>query len=203
MGLKGMKKLYMFSLLALLSINNAFGAIIISGDIVDGTGKFTISNSISFEVIKDGQIDLLYMKNWASPADSSRDFAAIYSEVNISINGVDSTYQFQALADNLLQSFNDITPEITSTYIDTVDGGRSRIPVFTGDIFTIYAGVWKLGPQEKFNPSVFGSFQGEAFLGDMFGNRLTKFVSLATVPEPGTLGLFGLALYAIFRLRRL
>ncbi len=93
-----------------------------------------------------------------------------------SVNGDDNT-DSALLFDNLAHAVSDITPNDGYVLINFSHA------VNVGDTFTVKAGIYSLGANLGFNPALADfSFNGQAFLADSNGNRLSNVVP---APVPG------------------
>ena len=152
-----------------LLVGISYGDLVrITGDVRNGTGTLIFDNDIDFTITSAGSFQFVVFDEWTT-SDGDLDVVDLLggSIFAFSINGVDST-DSALLFDNLANTVSDITPDdgyVLTNFSHTVD---------VGDTVTVKAGIYSLGANPNFNPALADfSFNGQAFLADSNGNRIS------------------------------
>jgi len=160
----------------------------ITGDVRNGTGTLVFDNDIDFTITSAGSFQFVVFDEWTT-SDGDLDVVDLLggSIFAFSINGVDST-DSALLFDNLANTVSDITPDdgyVLTNFSHTVD---------VGDTVTVKAGIYSLGANPNFNPALADfSFNGQAFLADSNGNRISNVVRVpGDVDGDGVVGVVDL-----------
>ena len=155
-----------------LLVGMSYGDLVrIDGDVRNGTGTLVFDNDIDFTITSAGSFQFVVFDEWTT-SDGDLDVVDLLggSIFAFSINGVDST-DSALLFDNLANTVSDITPDdgyVLTNFSHTVD---------VGDTVTVKAGIYSLGANPNFNPALADfSFNGQAFLADSNGNRISNVV---------------------------
>lgn len=95
-------------------------------------------------------------------------------------DGPEQTTFISSLTDNHADTFGDLTPN---------DGYFlfNNIAVAAGQMFKVKANSYSFAKDDNFNSDAAGSFTGNIYLADHFGNQIG---TLAVVPEPSSSALF-------------
>jgi len=176
-------------------LSASHAAFIITGDPIVGTGVAELNEDITFNVTGDGNVALLVFDEWVI-GDGTRDFSTATPALNYVVNGGTVTATtFLSLYDNTQFNFGAVTAN---------DGyfRLSDIAVTTGNTVVIKAGTWNLSATLGFNPTAVGTFQGNVFLADANGVRLSDTQQVAKVPEPSATLLLLVGTSLFFRRRR-
>ena len=161
------------------------GAIVISDDITNGSGVFSITGDISYDVIGSVQIFGVVFQDWVPTVEPGNLFS-FGPSLEFSLNG-------------------GVTDSASASLLDTVnigdlDGNDGVISfsgpvVAVGDTFTLNSGNYELNAILDFvNPALSGlNFSGTTFLIDSEGFRISDFATASSVPEPSAALVLGLA----------
>lgn len=174
-----------------------YGGVIISGDVTTGTGVLTISQDITFDITADGSVEILVFDEWGAPNDGTADDlnASFPGTISFVLNGNDSDQPLDFILDNLTATSNQVTPNDAAI-------GWSPFSVMSGDVLTIKSGSWAIPTFLNWNPATTGAFEGDLFLTDNTGVQISSLVSVAAVPEPSSLCIFGLLAIGIASTRK-
>jgi len=163
--------------------------ITMGGDQTAGTGTLTINQDITFEVTAAGNARLFLFDEIVTN-DGSLD-SVTFSGLEWSVNGgprIDLTDWY----DNRTSTFGDVTENDGFIFGDS-------IAVSIGSTITLHAGTGTMSSTKpNFNPWSSGDY--DIFVTDSGGNQLT---TLGVVPEPATAGLLGISGLILFGIRRL
>ena len=173
---------------------SAEGQVSISDDITTGSGVFSITGDISYDVIGSGEIFGVVFQDWVPTVGESGNLFSFEPNLEFSLNG--------GVTDSVSASLFDI---INVNGFDGNDGVVSfEGPVVAaGDTFTLNSGTYDLNAILEFvDPALNGlNFSGTTFLVDAEGLRISDFASASSVPEPSAALVLGLAT-ALGALRR-
>lgn len=180
------------SLLGLLA-GGAAAAVSISGSIPLGTGKFVISEDLTFKITTTGNVRFVNFDEWVASNDGDATFLALLpDQLVISVNGqLDVSYSGMKLADGNWTG-GDVTANDFYFFSDGI------IPVTAGDTLTVRSGTWSIPASPGFPASAAKVFVGNAYLST--GTGMGEMVSeITAIPEPTTailagLGALGMAL---------
>ena len=180
------------ALLGLLS-GRANAAVSISGSIPLGTGKFVISEDLTFKITTTGNVRFVNFDEWVASNDGDATFLALLpGQLVISVNGqLDVSYGGMKLCDGNWTGGN-VTANDFYFFSDGI------IPVTAGDTLTVRSGSWSIPASPGFPAGAAKVFVGNAYLsiGTGTGARISE---ITAVPEPTTailagLGALGMAL---------
>jgi hypothetical protein len=192
------KTLFASLLVSVLGVFSASASIVVSGDVTDTNGTFTlqITEDITLDIETTGSAYIFVFDEWVT-SDGTHDNsfdnpngASLQVQVN---GGSETPYGIDTLCDNLDGVVGDATAN------DGFFVLYDFVSVSAGDTLTIKAATYTFDGLENFNEDAIGTFNGNVFLTDSNGIRLS---SIETVPEPATLGMVGAVAGAILFIRR-
>lgn len=171
---------FCFAAVLTLFSSTAHGDLIFSGNFGAGTGQMEVTNDIVFNMTASTEVFAFVLDEIViddgDPAD-----ALAQQELSVISDGNSETVEF-SLWDNLGFDAADLTANdgtIRPTSLDSVAGTELVLSagVYTFDV--------ALGG--SFNPAYSSLvFQGNMFVADGSGNRISNIVSAQSVPEPTT-----------------
>ena len=166
---------------------------VITGNVADGSGVFSITQDIDFEITVAGNAGAIVLDDWI-PAGDGFTAGAVFSpdSLTVAVNDVDTTFSGNVLGDDASGfAINDLEANDTYFFWDNASGNGPAVN--PGDILTIRAGSWSLPAIPVFNPGVTGRFMGNAFVLDANANRISN-LTIAFVPEPSTMATTSVAI---------
>lgn len=159
-------------------------------------GILQITEDIHFLIAAAGDVQLFVLDEWVA-SDGSQSVSIISPGLSITLNGTGIAVPSNGtFVDNLTLTAGAFTGNDGYLYND------SPVSVVAGDILTLKAATYLLGPESSFNSLATQTFAGNIFLTDVSANLVPS--SITTVPEPASallLGLAGIGLPAM-RMRR-
>lgn len=175
--------------------HSAMGQVVISGDIPNGSGQFSITSDITYDVIGSGEIFGIVFQD-LTPTDEFADFVnvlALDPSLEFSLNG--------GVTESSPASFIDFSFGLPPSggvngndgVLFFLDPGGPEVEA--GDTFTLNSGTYALSALGDFdNPALSGlTFTGTTFLQDADGVPISNFASDSSVPEPSAALVLGLA----------
>ena len=163
--------------------------ITMGGDQTAGTGTLTINQDITFEVTVAGTARIFVFDELVTD-DGSSD-RVDFSGLEWSVDGGPRA-NLTRWYDNRTSTFGDVTENDGFIY-----GGMIEVSI--GSTITLHAGTGTMSTtKSSFNPWSSGDY--DIFVTDSGGNQLT---TLGVVPEPATAGLLGISGLILFGIRRL
>ena len=160
----------------------SYGVVVVTGDIATGSGVVTVTEDIVFNVTARGNVNVIAFDDWTATSDSDWNYPPLNpASFTIVLNGVEIVAPFASFTDNRYSDIHDL--KANDTYFAFHTPGTRGIAVTAGDTFVFKAGSWSVSATPTFNPAVSGVFDGNAFLVDYSGRRVSDFVQ---VPEPST-----------------
>lgn len=150
---------------------------------------FSITAPITFEVTTSGSLQTLVLDEWVVSHTTGTIAQRVGGARSLSyaLDNTAKTASLALLVDNFGQSMGPYTPN---------DGwiAFKPIEVTQGQTLTISPQSLIFRTTGDFNPSIPATFNGQVFMVNRDNVVATNTVSLATVPEPASLALVGLAL---------
>ncbi len=190
-----MKALPLLAAAALLSLSQARGAVIVSGDVAGGSAfSVEFTQSVTFTITSGSSVAGIAFDEWVTSDGHRTGTNLIPSGVAYTLNGGSVQY-----TSNTLLWDNQATP---SGDLSANDGWVNvlGIAVNPGDTLIIQAQTINTSHSGAlFNSEIAGAFSGDMYLIDVSGNALT---ALTPVPEPSTALLGLLAGGLLLRRRR-
>ncbi len=180
----------LFAMLAVVTLTSAEGAVVVVAPTSTVAGSLQINNDITFTVTRSQWLTYIVFMDWAE-FDGSLSSSPV-NGVTYSINNGPVQSMNLQLDDN--RGAYDASP--------TSNNGSLIEPGFflnSGDLFTLKANNYTLGPTANFNPLVTQTFTGNMVLVD--GGE-TIMSNIVPVPEPSSVFLVSLGTLALFRRTR-
>ncbi len=198
-----MKTSFLYSLAAALAVTAWAGstsqaAIVVVAPTASTAGTLNITQDITFNVTTAGIVGIVLLDEWVT-TDGSSTLGVLPTKFTFSVNGGANTQSANSsrITDNANFTSNGITP---NDGFLTIDNGAG-ISVALGNTFTLRSGTFVIPATANFNSQATQTFNGNVFLADNAGTRLSGNVA---VPEPTSalLGLFGGGCLLLLRRRR-
>ena len=183
-------------LLLIFAVSRSHSTVLTSGNFQTGTPTPTliITEDISFEIIADGTASFLVFDEWVVSDGTlhavSFPTSPIVQNIDYTLNGGSQTSaQAFQLYDNHASVLGDITDNDGVIVFNSF-----MFDLTTGDNLTISVATYTFTFNPDFNSAIPSAFQGNVFIADDFGNRLTN---LTQVPEPAGAAIIGLLSFII------
>jgi hypothetical protein len=175
-----------FALLALiaLSLGEVDAAIVVSAPTRTASGSVLIQQDVTFGITEGGVMQTIVLNDWVT-SDPLKTSSIATPSISLSINGGSAQFFPGVFFDNSAGTFNDFTPGDGYFFL------TSGPSVLSGDTITVHAATYTLQAAQNFNPLATQSFNGQMFLGDNNGRRLSEIVA---IPEPACFGFLSVGL---------
>lgn len=141
-------------------------------------GSLTVTAPITFNITTAGSVRAFVLDEWVTP-DGATTTSALSPNLAYALDGISSS-RVGTIGDNAASSFGNVTPNDGYLLFPI----NNTLAVSLGDTVTLLAGTYSIAAVSGFNPLTTETFNGNLFLGDPSGNRLSNIVS--AVPEPST-----------------
>ena len=175
------------------SIFEAQASIIILAPTQDNKGSVEVQENVTFNVTTSGTIFGIYLDELVTTSTRFKNPTDISPQISFSLNGGMNQLTSGGFADNIASDFNNVTKN------DGYFTLNSGVNVAAGDTLTLFKAKYTIKESSNFNQEATQTFNGQMFLVDGSGNRLSEFTS---VPEPGAITLFLPAILLAFRRSR-